>query len=148
MYVVPKGLADEWQGFGQQRLQTQEFVARCVQTPSDGLPLAAAQGATPADFQPQSTEELFEPWAWVALQSWVKKQLDFLKDIRKRGTDAVRQSNETLALGSEALSSAGRKGDMVGLSGDQADTVGPRARRRLAHQLRAFSRGRRSLGCR
>ena len=105
---LPEGLADEWQGFGQQRLQTQEFVARCVQTPSDGLPLAAAQETKAADFQPQSTEELFEPWAWVALQSWVKKQLDFLKDIRKRGTDAVRQSNETLALGSEALVPAAR----------------------------------------
>ena len=65
--------------------------------------MAAAQGATAADFQPQ-----FEPWAWVALQSWIKKQLDFLRDIRKRGTDAVRQSNDTLALGSEALVSAAR----------------------------------------
>ena len=35
---LPEGLADEWQGFGQRRLQAQEFVTRCVQTPSDGLP--------------------------------------------------------------------------------------------------------------
>ena len=105
---LPEGLADEWRGFGQQRLQEQEFVTRCGQTRSDGLPLARAQGPVSGGFEPQSTEELFEPWAWVALQAWIRKQLDFLKDIRKRGTDAVRQSNETLALGTEALVPAAR----------------------------------------
>ena len=108
MLDLPEGLADEWRGFGQERLQEQEFVTRCGQARSDSLPLAKAQGAAPVGFHPQSTEELFEPWAWMALQAWIRKQLDFLKDIRKRGTDAVRQSNETLALGAEALVLAAR----------------------------------------
>ena len=100
---LPEGLLDEWTGFGQERLQKEDYVMRCKEQPSDGLPLARAQVAPPSVFRPQATEDLFEAWAWKVLQAWIAKQLEFLADIRKRGLSAVRRSNETLALGQGAL---------------------------------------------
>ena len=105
---LAEGVLGEWFDFEQECLSRLEYVVRCVQAPSARLPQVEAQRSPSGDFQPQSTEELFEPWAWQRLQAWISKQLVFLRDIREKGMDAVRHSNETLALGNRALVEAAR----------------------------------------
>jgi hypothetical protein len=100
---LAEGVLEEWFDFEQACLSRQEYVRRCVQSPSAELPQAVTQRPVPEGFQPQSTEELFEPWAWKMLQAWIAKQLVFLRDIREKGVEAVRRSNDTLALGNKAL---------------------------------------------
>ena len=100
---LPEGLLHEWRGFEHEKLLKEEYILRCGQKPSDGLPLARAQAQPPLGFQPKSAEELFEPWAWIELQTWIAKQLAFLKDIRRRGSEARRMNSEVLALGASAL---------------------------------------------
>ena len=105
---LAEGVLGEWFDFEQECLSRQEYVVRCGQTPSAELPQAKAQRPPSGDFQPRSAEELFEPWAWQRLQAWISKQLVFLRDIREKGVDAVRQNNDTLALGNKALVGAAR----------------------------------------
>jgi hypothetical protein len=100
---LPEGILGDWRGFEQESLQDLKYVVRCMQQPSAPLRQTAAQRDPPEGFRPRTTEELFMPWAWKVLQAWIAEQLVFLRDIRKGGAKAERRSNETLALGSNAL---------------------------------------------
>ena len=61
------------------------------------------QPKPPRGFKPKVLTDLLLPWALKMISDWVTQQLLFLMDIAENGSNAVRTSNQPLALGQDAF---------------------------------------------
>ena len=53
-------------------------------------------------FHPTSISDLLQPWALTKIETWCAEQIGFLLDCESKGKEAIRTSNQCLALGANA----------------------------------------------
>ena len=94
------------------------IVERCQPSVTEPSPPPVAQRSPPPGFDPQHTGDLLEEWARKEILQWLKANLKYLQDMRRKGRRAHRGRLKPLILGQNAFVEAAR-GIVWDLRGDK-----------------------------